>query len=77
MENWLARIAPDGASWFTHTAEGPDDMAAHLRSLVSGTSLGLPVTAGRCALGTWQGIYLWEHRTAGHHRKLVVTVHGD
>ena len=77
LETFMARIVPDGDPSFTHTAEGPDDMAAHVRSILTQTDLNLPVTDGQCALGTWQGIYLWEHRHAPHQRKVVVTVSGD
>ncbi|KAA0206961.1 MAG: YjbQ family protein [Proteobacteria bacterium] len=61
---------------FTHTAEGPDDMPAHVRSVLTGNSLVVPVSAGRLALGTWQGLYLWEHRRAGSRRRVLVTVIG-
>ena len=77
LETFMTRIVPDGDPSFTHTAEGPDDMAAHVRSILTQTDLNLPVTDGQCALGTWQGIYLWEHRHAPHQRKVVVTVSGD
>lgn len=76
LENFMSRIAPDGDPSFTHTAEGPDDMPAHVRSVLTGSDLTLPVTEGYCALGTWQGVYLWEHRTAGHSRQLTITVTG-
>ena len=70
----FARLVPDGDPIFEHTAEGPDDMPAHVRSVLTATSLGIPVTGGRCALGTWQGIYLWEHRAHSHSRRVSVTV---
>ena len=73
----MARIAPDGDPDFVHTAEGPDDMPAHVRSVLTQTGLSIPVRDGRCALGTWQGIYLWEHRRAGHKRMLLLTVQGE
>jgi secondary thiamine-phosphate synthase enzyme len=76
LETVMARLAPDGDPAYRHDAEGPDDMAAHVRSMLSGTSLSIPVGNGRLLLGTWQGIYLWEHRTAPHRRHLVVTVLG-
>jgi secondary thiamine-phosphate synthase enzyme len=76
LETFMQRVSPDGAAWFTHTDEGPDDMAAHLRTLLTGAGLSVPVTDGRCALGTWQGIYLWEHRHAPHRRTVIVTVLG-
>ena len=77
LETFMARTAPDGDPMFTHTAEGPDDMPAHVRSILTQSDLNIPVIEGRCALGTWQGIYLWEHRRRGHRRKVVVTVTGD
>ncbi len=77
LERWFARAVPDGDPLFRHDAEGPDDMPAHVRSVLTGVSLSLPVHAGRLQLGTWQGIYLWEHRTEPHQRKLLVTVMGS
>ncbi len=77
LETFMSRIAPDGDPDFVHTAEGPDDMPAHVRSVLTQTGLSIPVRDGRCALGTWQGIYLWEHRRAGHKRKLLLTVQGE
>ena len=77
MESCMAKQVPDGDPMFTHTAEGPDDMAAHVRSVLTGSDLNLPVRNGRCALGTWQGVYLWEHRRAPHDRRIIVTVQGD
>jgi secondary thiamine-phosphate synthase enzyme len=77
MESFMARQVPDGDPMFTHTAEGPDDMAAHVRSVLTGSELNVPVSDGRCALGTWQGVYLWEHRHAPHARRVIVTVQGD
>lgn len=74
LEAWMQRAVPDGDPLFEHTAEGPDDMPAHVRTLLTHSSLSIPVTAGRCALGTWQGIYLWEHRHAPHTRSITVTV---
>jgi secondary thiamine-phosphate synthase enzyme len=76
LETVMARLAPDGDPAYRHDDEGPDDMAAHARSMLSGTSLSVPVGGGRLLLGTWQGIYLWEHRTAPHRRHVVVTVLG-
>ncbi len=76
LETFMARIAPDGDSANTHTAEGPDDMPAHIRSVITHADLNLPVRDGRCDLGTWQGVYLWEHRIAPHERKVTVTVTG-
>jgi len=77
LERYMARLVTDGDPIFEHTAEGPDDMSAHVRTMLSGSDLTLPVNNARCDLGTWQGVYLWEHRTAGHHRRLVVTVSGE
>jgi secondary thiamine-phosphate synthase enzyme len=77
LERYMARLVADGDPIFEHTAEGADDMPAHIRTMLSGSDLTLPVSDGRCDLGTWQGVYLWEHRTAGHRRRLVVTVSGD
>ncbi len=74
---WLERLAPDGDRAYTHTAEGPDDMPAHLRAAVTKTSETIPVVSGRLALGTWQGLYLVEHRTSPHRRSLVVHVSGS
>jgi secondary thiamine-phosphate synthase enzyme len=76
LERWMARVVPDGDPMFRHDAEGPDDMPAHIRSILSGVSLTVPVDGGRLRLGTWQGIYLWEHRTHPHQRKVTVTVLG-
>jgi len=77
LETLLARLAPDGDPAYRHDAEGPDDMAAHARAVLTSNALTIPVTEGRLALGTWQGIYLWEHRHAGHSRQIVVTVNGE
>ncbi len=76
LEAWMERAVPDGDPLYRHVAEGPDDMPAHVRSVLTGASLTLPVRDGRLALGTWQGIYLWEHRTHPHRRTLVITMLG-
>jgi len=76
MERWFARAVPDGDPLFEHDAEGPDDMPAHIRSTLTGVTLTVPVQAGQLRLGTWQGIYLWEHRSHPHQRKIIVTVLG-
>jgi secondary thiamine-phosphate synthase enzyme len=76
LETVMGRLAPDGDPAYRHDAEGPDDMAAHVRSMLSGTGVSVPLGDGRLLLGTWQGIYLWEHRTAPHRRRVVVTVLG-
>jgi len=77
LERVLSRLAPDGDPAFEHDDEGPDDMPAHVRAMLTTTSLSVPVTAGRLGLGTWQGIYVWEHRHAPHRRRLTVTIIGD
>ena len=77
LEAWLERMAPEGDPRYTHTAEGPDDMPAHLRAALTSTSETIPVAAGRLALGTWQGIFLAEHRRAPHTRSIVVHVIGS
>jgi len=77
LERYMAKTAPDGNPEYEHDAEGPDDMAAHIRSLLTGSELTVPVIDGRPALGTWQGIYLWEHRHRPHRRSLTVTVMGE
>ena len=74
LETLMKRIAPDGDPAYRHTLEGDDDMAAHMRSILTNMNLSVPVTGGRAALGTWQGIYLWEHRYMGHQRRITVTV---
>ncbi|OQX31118.1 MAG: secondary thiamine-phosphate synthase [Candidatus Sedimenticola endophacoides] len=77
LETFMARLAPDGDPVYRHSMEGPDDMPAHIRSILSNMDLTVPVHGGRAALGTWQGVYLWEHRTHAHHRRVVVTVQGE
>jgi secondary thiamine-phosphate synthase enzyme len=72
LERWLARLVPEGDALFTHDAEGPDDMPAHVRAALTASSLSIPVVDGRLGLGAWQGIYLWEHRRAGGPRSVVV-----
>ena len=74
LENFMARIAPDGDPDYHHDMEGPDDMPAHIRTILTQNSMTIPIANGRCELGTWQGIYLWEHRNRGHRRKLVITL---
>lgn len=74
LENWLNRLVPEHDPHFTHILEGPDDMPSHIKSALTASSLSIPVVRGRLALGTWQGIYLWEHRRTGHRRNLVVHV---
>lgn len=77
LETLLSRLAPDGDPAWVHDTEGPDDMAAHARSILTSNSLSIPVADGRLMLGTWQGLYLYEHRTAPHARSVVVTVIGE
>ena len=77
LEAFLSRLVPDGDPIYQHTAEGADDMPAHVRTVLTHSGLTIPVSGGRCALGVWQGIYLWEHRQAPHHRRVSVTVNGE
>jgi secondary thiamine-phosphate synthase enzyme len=77
LETFMSALVPEGGNQFLHTQEGPDDMPAHIRSVITQTSITIPVRGSRCRLGTWQGIYLWEHRTSPHARQLLVTVYGD
>ncbi len=76
LETLFGRIAPDGDSAYRHDLEGPDDMPAHARSVLAGSSLSIPVGGGRLLLGVWQGVYLWEHRHRSHQRRVMVTVMG-
>ena len=73
----MARLVPDADPAYQHDSEGDDDMPAHVRTVLTQSSITLPVIDGRCALGTWQGIFLWEHRTQPHLRKLIVTLYGE
>lgn len=77
LEAFAAKLVPDGDKMFTHDAEGDDDMPAHVRTVLTQTSIGIPIVNGKLALGTWQGLYLWEHRTAPHRRRVTVTVIGE
>ena len=77
LESWVSRLAPDGDPAYLHSMEGPDDMPAHIRSVLTSSELTIPVRAGRLALGTWQGAYLWEHRLRPHRRRIEVTVIGS
>jgi secondary thiamine-phosphate synthase enzyme len=77
MERYFNRLAPENASYFEHTAEGPDDMPAHLKAVLLGSSVSVPIRNGRLALGAWQGIYLCEHRDHGGSRRLIVTLQGE
>ena len=77
FERHFQRMVPDGASYFQHTLEGPDDMPAHIKASLLGFSLSIPIKDGQPVLGTWQGIYLCEHRERGGSRKLTITIHGE
>jgi secondary thiamine-phosphate synthase enzyme len=77
LDAFMARLVPDGDRHFEHSDEGPDDMPAHIRSILTQVELTLPISAGACALGTWQGLYLYEHRTHGHRRRITLTMQGE
>ena len=77
LEAFFARLVPDGDPIYRHVLEGPDDMSAHVRSVLTQSALSLPVGGNRCRLGTWQGVFLWEHRAIGYARNVIVTVLGD
>ena len=77
LERFMARVCPDGDPMFEHDYEGPDDMPAHVRTALTAVNLSIPITGGRLALGTWQGVFLWEHRHTGHHRKVTVHLLGE
>lgn len=77
LERFMSRLVPDGDRLFAHTAEGPDDMPSHVRSILTQTSLGLPIRNGKLDLGVWQGVYLYEHRHAPHDRRISVTILGE
>lgn len=77
LETWFSGAVRDGDSRFVHRFEGPDDMSAHIRASLTQPSISVPVSDGRLHLGTWQGIYLWEHRTSPHRRRITVTVVGE
>jgi secondary thiamine-phosphate synthase enzyme len=74
LERWLNRLVPEGDPFYQHDAEGPDDMPAHIKAALTQTSLSIPIVDGRLALGTWQGVYLWEHRHRGGERELVLHI---
>jgi secondary thiamine-phosphate synthase enzyme len=75
LETFMDRLIPDGASWITHTLEGDDDMPSHIKSVLTQVSLSVPILGGKLALGTWQGIYLWEHRDHPSPREILVSVY--
>ena len=77
LSNFFAKLVPEDSMRYIHSAEGPDDMPAHIRSALTHTSEQIPITRGRLVLGTWQGIYLWEHRQRSHHREIVVHISGS
>ena len=77
LDEFFERLVPENAPWYRHTPEGPDDMPAHIRAALTQTQLTIPLVEGRLALGTWQGIYLWEHRRHGHSRKVALHFIGD
>ena len=74
LEAWLNRLVKERDELFTHTSEGPDDMPSHIKSILTASSLSVPIINGSLALGTWQGIYLWEHRKMSHRRKVIVSI---
>ena len=77
LENYIAKLVLDGDPAYLHDQEGPDDMAAHIRSVLTQSEITIPVQAGRLALGTWQGLFLWEHRYQAHRRNLTITLTGS
>jgi len=77
LETYMQHIVPDGDPMFLHQDEGPDDMSAHIRTVLTNPDLTMPVSGGHCDLGIWQGLYLWEHRTQRHNRKVILTVIGE
>jgi secondary thiamine-phosphate synthase enzyme len=77
LDAFMARLVPDGDRLFAHTDEGPDDMPAHIRAILTQVERTLPISGGACALGTWQGLYLYEHRTRGHRRRITLTIQGE
>ena len=74
LEAWLNRLVPEDDPLYTHTSEGPDDMPSHIKAILTQVSLSIPIMEGRLALGTWQGVYLWEHRRRAHTRRVIVSV---
>ncbi|MFQ5937901.1 MAG: secondary thiamine-phosphate synthase enzyme YjbQ [Acidiferrobacterales bacterium] len=74
LERWLDRLVPENDPLYTHTTEGPDDMPAHIKAALTQTSLSIPISNGRLALGTWQGVFLWEHRHSGGSRRVIVHI---
>ncbi|MDE5071357.1 MAG: secondary thiamine-phosphate synthase enzyme YjbQ, partial [Trichodesmium sp. St5_bin8] len=76
LEKFISKLVPEG-NYYIHSAEGPDDMPAHIRSVLTHTSEQIPINNGKLVLGTWQGIYVWEHRQRGHQRDLVIHISGE
>jgi secondary thiamine-phosphate synthase enzyme len=74
LERWLNRLVPEGDPFYEHDTEGPDDMPGHIKAALTATSISIPVSGGKLALGTWQGIYLWEHRRRGSRREVVLHI---
>ncbi|UYO00912.1 MAG: secondary thiamine-phosphate synthase enzyme YjbQ [Devosia sp.] len=77
LNGYFARLVPEGMDWLVHTTEGPDDMPAHIRAALTQTSIGIPIMSGRAVLGTWQGLYLFEHRRRPHRREIVLHLSGE
>jgi len=77
LESFMSRITPDGDPLYQHTDEGPDDMPAHVRTVLTDSSLTIPFRAGHLLLGTWQGVFLWEHRTMPHSRSIIISLYGE
>ena len=77
LETWLSRLVPEDDPLYTHTLEGPDDMPAHIKAALTASTLSIPIAAGRLALGTWQGVYLWEHRRGRASRRILIHILAD
>ena len=77
LEAFMSKVTPDGDALYQHTDEGPDDMSAHVRTVLTDSSLSIPFSSAQLLLGTWQGIFLWEHRTHPHTRRIIVTLYGE
>lgn len=77
LEDFISRLVPDGDPNYIHDQEGPDDMSAHIRSVLTQTEVTIPVRYGHCGLGTWQGVFVWEHRAFPHQRRITITVQGE
>lgn len=77
LEAFMSKVTPDGDPLYQHTDEGPDDMSAHVRTVLTDSSLSIPFTNGQLLLGTWQGIFLWEHRTQAHNRQIIISLYGE